>query len=185
MKGLDLVTGNFCCITNIQFTNVHKQASWDSQFKLLIYIQVYSNRRMREIEINTSKNLSRKSFITFFSILDFVSFCQNKLFHFFPMTASWDVWSCSPNIPSIVMFNLWQLFLQKISFISFSSSACSRSYSLQFKRKCSGVSFTLQMEHSGEVSALILLFQCQFCFSQIALIVKLYFLTAQNLQLFG
>ena len=31
MKGLDLVTGNFCHITSIHFTNVHKQSSWDSQ----------------------------------------------------------------------------------------------------------------------------------------------------------
>ena len=53
MKRFDLVTGNFCRITSIHFTNAHKQSSWDSQFKLLIYIQVYSNRRIREIETNT------------------------------------------------------------------------------------------------------------------------------------
>ena len=34
--------------------------------------------------------------------------------------------------------------------------ACSVSYSLQRKRKCSGVSFTLEVEHFGEVSVLIL-----------------------------
>ena len=55
------------------------------------------------------------------------------------------------------MFNLWQLLLQKISFTSFSSFARSVSYSLQFKRKFYGVSFTLQVEHSGEVSVSILL----------------------------
>ena len=41
MKRLDLVTGNFCHITSIHFTNVHKHSSWDRQFKLLISIQVY------------------------------------------------------------------------------------------------------------------------------------------------
>ena len=56
MKRVDLVTGNFCGITSIYFANVHKQSSWDSQFKLLIYIQVYSNRKMEEVEITTKKN---------------------------------------------------------------------------------------------------------------------------------
>ena len=55
-KRVDLVTGNFCGITSIHFANVYKQSSWDSQFKLLIYIQVYSNRKMEEVEINTKKN---------------------------------------------------------------------------------------------------------------------------------
>ena len=41
MKRLDLVTGNFCHITSIHFTNVYKHSSWDRQFKLLISIQVY------------------------------------------------------------------------------------------------------------------------------------------------
>ena len=52
----------------------------------------------------------------------------------------------------MVMFSLWQLFLQKICFLSFSSFAQSVSYSLQFKRKYTGVFFTLQVKHSGEVS---------------------------------
>ena len=53
MKAFDLVRGNFYRITSIRFSILHKQSSWDSQFKFLIYIQVCSNRRMREIEINT------------------------------------------------------------------------------------------------------------------------------------
>ena len=54
-------------------------------------------------------------------------------------------------------FNLWQLFLWKIFFISFSNFARYVLYSLQFKRKCSGISFTLQVEHFGEVSVSVLL----------------------------
>ena len=76
MKRVEQVTGNFCGITSIHFANVYKQSSWDSQFKLLIYIQVYSNRKMEEVEINTKKKLSRKDLITiflFFSILKFVA----------------------------------------------------------------------------------------------------------------
>ena len=77
----------------------------------------------------------------------------NSSTFFLTMTASWNGRSHSPKSSSMVMFNLWQFFFcRRIFFISFSSFGCCVSYSLQFKWKYSGVSFTLQVDHSGEVS---------------------------------
>ena len=88
-------------------------------------------------------------FCLFFFLLNFFSCCQKKLFHF------------SPNYDSILR---WKIILLKDHlwwcsvYGSCFCSCHSVSYSLQFKRKCTGVSFTLQVEHSGEVSVSILLF---------------------------
>ena len=70
MKWLDLVTGNFCHTTSTHFTNVHKQSSWDSQFKLLIYMQVYSNRRMRKNKC--TKKFKQKKFDHYFFPFEFL-----------------------------------------------------------------------------------------------------------------
>ena len=76
------------------------------------------------------------------------------------MIAYWDQRSHSPKRWPMVMFNFYgscfvEDFLYIISFSNFARSVSS--YSLQFKRKSTGVSFTLQVGHSGEVSVSILL----------------------------
>ena len=88
-------------------------------------------------------------FCLFFFLLNFFSCCQKKVLHF------------SPNYDSILR---WKIILLKDHlwwcsvYGSCFCSCHSVSYSLQFKRKCTGVSFTLQVEHSGEVSVSVLLF---------------------------
>ena len=49
------------------------------------------------------------------------------------------------------------VFVEDLLYIFFSSFSRSVSYSLQFKRSCSGFSFTFQVEHSGEVLVSVLL----------------------------
>ena len=65
--------------------------------------------------------------------------------------------SPSPNKSSILMRDFPIFLLLYNSFTSFSSLALSFLNYAQFKRKCSGVSFTLQNVHSGWVSGSILL----------------------------
>ena len=79
MKRLDLVKGNFCRITSIHFTNVHNQSSWESQFKLLIYIYVsifkQKNERNRSIYIQKFKQKKfDHNFFIFFLFFIFSSF---------------------------------------------------------------------------------------------------------------
>ena len=113
-KRLGLVTGNFCFITSIHFTNTHKRFSWDSQFKPLIYILKQKNEKNRNKCI---KKLTRKNLITiFFSFwISFPVARINSSTFFLTMIASWDGKSHSPKSSSMVMFSLWQLFFYRRS----------------------------------------------------------------------